>query len=52
AVLARGVRADEQVPGSGLGLAIVNELASLYDGALSLDDSPLGGLRVMLTLPA
>jgi signal transduction histidine kinase len=52
AVLARGVRADEQVPGSGLGLSIVGELAQLYDGAITLDASPLGGLRVRLTLPA
>ena len=52
AVLARGVRADEQVPGSGLGLAIVSDLARLYDGAIELDAAPLGGLRVRLTLPA
>lgn len=52
AVLARGVRADEQVPGSGLGLAIVDDLAQLYDGSIELGESPLGGLRVRLTLPA
>jgi signal transduction histidine kinase len=51
AVLARGVRADERVPGTGLGLAIVNDLAELYDGALALETSPPGGLRVILTLP-
>ena len=52
AVLQRGVRADEQVPGSGLGLAIVSDLAQLYGGSVSLEDSPLGGLRARLTLPA
>jgi len=52
AVLVRGVRADEQVPGSGLGLAIVDDLAQLYDGSIELGESPLGGLRVRLTLPA
>lgn len=52
AVLARGVRADERVPGTGLGLAIVDDLAQLYDGLIELDESPLGGLRVRLTLPA
>ncbi|HEX5803560.1 MAG TPA: ATP-binding protein [Azospira sp.] len=52
AVLRRGVRADERVPGSGLGLAIVVELAQLYDGRLTLGDSPLGGLRAELLLPA
>jgi signal transduction histidine kinase len=52
AVIRRGVRADEQVPGSGLGLAIVDDLARLYGGQVELQDSPLGGLRAALTLPA
>jgi signal transduction histidine kinase len=52
AVLRRGVRADEAAPGSGLGLAIVRDLVDLYGGALTLSASPLGGLRVELTLPA
>lgn len=51
-VLRRGVRADEKVPGTGLGLAIVDELARLYGGELTLNDSSLGGLRASLTLPA
>ena len=51
-VVRRGVRADEQVPGSGLGLAIVDDLARLYGGQVELADSPLGGLRAALTLPA
>ncbi len=50
-VLRRGVRADEKVSGSGLGLAIVGDLAQLYGGALALQESPLGGLRAVLTLP-
>lgn len=52
AVIRRGVRADEQVPGSGLGLAIVDDLARLYGGQIELADSPLGGLRAVLILPA
>ncbi|EXI90756.1 MAG: Virulence sensor histidine kinase PhoQ [Candidatus Accumulibacter regalis] len=52
AVFRRGVRADQQVPGSGLGLSIADDLAQLYAGELSLADSPLGGLRVVLSLPA
>jgi signal transduction histidine kinase len=52
AVLRRGVRADQQVPGSGLGLSIVDDLARLYGGQIELTDSPLGGLRAVLTLPA
>jgi signal transduction histidine kinase len=50
-VLTRGVRADEAAPGSGLGLAIVRDLAELYGGTISLESSPLGGLRARLLLP-
>ncbi|HEX7288936.1 MAG TPA: ATP-binding protein [Candidatus Angelobacter sp.] len=52
AVLQRGVRADQAAPGSGLGLAIVRDLAELYAGTIALEDSPLGGLRARLRLPA
>ncbi len=48
----RGHRLDESQPGSGLGLAIVMDIARLYGGAVALSDSPLGGLRVRLALPA
>lgn len=48
----RGRRLDETKPGSGLGLSIVVDLAMLYGGRLSLEDSPLGGLRARLILPA
>ena len=50
AVLQRGVRADEAAPGSGLGLAIVRDLAELYGGSISLESSPLGGVRARLEL--
>jgi signal transduction histidine kinase len=52
AVLKPGERLDESVPGAGLGLAIVRDIADLYGGAIALEDSDLGGLRVALTLPA
>lgn len=52
AAVRRGTRLDETTPGSGLGLAIVQELATLYGGALRLGSSPLGGLRAELVLPA
>lgn len=52
AVLQRGVRADEALPGSGLGLAIVRDLADAYEGSISIEASPLGGLRARLRLPA
>ncbi len=48
----RGRRLDESRPGSGLGLSIVVDLAGVYGGAFSLNDSPLGGLRATLRLPA
>ena len=48
----RGRRLDETAPGSGLGLAIVADIAELYSGALHLAESPLGGLRTELMLPA
>ena len=50
-MLQRGMRADENAPGSGLGLAIVRDLAQLYGGTITLDDSPMGGLRASLRLP-
>lgn len=52
AALQRGGRLDESTPGSGLGLAIVQELATLYGGAIELRRSALGGLSAELTLPA
>ena len=51
-VLKRGHRLDETTPGSGLGLSIVVDLAKLYGGGLTLERSPLGGLRARLVLPA
>jgi signal transduction histidine kinase len=50
--LKRGRRLDEATPGSGLGLSIVVDLAKLYGGELSLQRSPLGGLRARLALPS
>ena len=50
-MLERGQRLDETKPGSGLGLSIVGDLAALYRGTLTLDRSPLGGLRAVLELP-
>lgn len=52
AVFDRGTRLDESVPGTGLGLAIVREIAELHGGTISLDQSPWGGLRAILVLPA
>ena len=48
----RGRRLDETKPGSGLGLSIVADLSAAYGGALALEESPDGGLRAVLRLPA
>ncbi len=50
--MGRGKRLDETAPGSGLGLAIVSDIAALYGGRLELKESPEGGLRAVLLLPA
>ena len=52
AALERGARLDETTPGSGLGLSIVVELTRAYGGSITLADSDLGGLKVLLELPA
>ncbi|HRJ65242.1 MAG TPA: sensor histidine kinase, partial [Brevundimonas sp.] len=52
AALERGARMDETTPGSGLGLSIVVELTRAYGGKITLADSDLGGLKVLLELPA
>lgn len=51
AALQRGMRMDETTPGSGLGLSIVVELTRAYGGRITLADSDMGGLRVVLELP-
>ena len=39
-------------PGLGLGLAIVRGMVEAMHGSVSAADSPLGGLRIMVELPA
>ncbi len=48
----RGLRLDERRQGSGLGLAIACDIVEAYRGDLTLDHSPLGGLAVVVRLPA
>jgi signal transduction histidine kinase len=50
-VLERGSRLDEQVNGHGLGLGIVRDIVDAWGGAISLQESPQGGLRVSIELP-
>jgi signal transduction histidine kinase len=47
-----GEQWDSRSGGSGLGLPIVRDLVQLYGGAIRLDQSDLGGLKVILDLPA
>ena len=55
-VLDRFVRLDEgrdrDSGGSGLGLAIVRAVAEAHGGSARIEDSPGGGARVVLRLPA
>ena len=50
------VRLDEarnlDASGTGLGLAIARDIARSHGGDITLDDSPLGGLRVVVRVPA
>ncbi|KWF68170.1 ATP-binding protein [Burkholderia pseudomultivorans] len=43
---------DRQTGGFGLGLAIVRRVAMVHGGDVRLEDSPLGGARFVITLPA
>jgi signal transduction histidine kinase len=48
----RGARLDTDKPGTGLGLAIVRDVARIYGGEVTLEESEdLGGLLARLTLP-
>ncbi len=53
-LFARGARLDTTgKPGTGLGLAIVRDVAEIYGGKVTLDESEdLGGLLARLRLPA
>lgn len=50
-VFDRFYRQSDDAHGSGLGLAIVRSVAARHGAQLELDDSPLGGLRVVLLFP-
>jgi two-component system sensor histidine kinase PrrB len=51
-VFARFTRGSTaSVSGSGLGLALVAQQAEIHGGTASLEDSPMGGVRLLLRLP-
>lgn len=43
---------NQDKSGTGLGLAIARDIARSHGGEITLDDSPDGGLRVIVQLPA
>ncbi len=48
----RGARLDSNKPGTGLGLAIVRDVAEIYGGMVTLEESEdMGGLLARLRLP-
>jgi signal transduction histidine kinase len=52
-IFQRGARLDTDKPGTGLGLAIVRDVAHIYGGRITLEESEdLGGLLARLSLPA
>ncbi|AMN79959.1 MULTISPECIES: sensor histidine kinase [Pseudomonas] len=50
-VFSRGTRLDEQIHGHGLGLGIVRDIVEVWGGVLQLQESDLGGLKVLIELP-
>ncbi len=52
AILERGSRLDEAVAGHGLGLGIAKDIVEGCAGTLALETSRLGGLAVVIRLPA
>lgn len=49
-VLGRGNRSDPETAGHGLGLDMVRETVAIYHGTLEIQDSDLGGSRIIVTI--
>ena len=43
---------NQDASGNGLGLSIARDIARSHGGDITLDDSPLGGLRAIIRIPA
>jgi two-component system, OmpR family, sensor histidine kinase PhoQ len=50
-LLNRGVRLDSYTEGQGIGLAVVADLVSAYQGKLEIEQSELGGARIIMQFP-
>ena len=49
-ILQRGTRVDQSTAGHGIGLSIVGNIVDAYQGELSVEKSPLGGVAVNISL--
>lgn len=49
-VLGRGNRTDPDIAGHGLGLDMVRETVTIYHGTLEIQDSDLGGSKIIVTI--
>ena len=43
---------NQDAGGTGLGLSIARDIARSHGGDITLDDSPMGGLRAIIRVPA
>ena len=43
---------NQDAGGTGLGLSIARDIARTHGGDIALDDSPMGGLRAIIRVPA
>lgn len=50
-IMQRGVRGDIDAQGHGIGLAIVNDILRVYAGKLEIENSELGGARIIIKIP-
>lgn len=51
-VLQRGARADTLVQGQGIGLAVVTDILKSYGGEIQVEQSELGGARIIILIDA
>ena len=49
-LLQRGTRADQNVSGHGIGLSIVSNIIEAYQGELTIEKSPFGGAKFIITI--
>jgi len=50
-LLERGTRLDTYTEGHGIGMALAADLVSIYEGRMLIEDSSLGGARIVIQFP-